>query len=291
MPNRLITSFDPWRGKLCCCPPKYSLSPYTGCSHGCLYCYITSYIPRGHTLRLKPKLLERVRKEVLHIDKELCVSMANSSDPYPPEEEEHSLTREILKIFAKENIKTLLVTKSSLVTRDLDILSGMRVCVAITITTLDESLAKKLEPRAPSPKQRLRALKTLSDAGVPCVLRLDPVIPGLTDCEIEKIVGLAAESCCHVVSSTYKAKPDNLRRMAKAFPQLNLVELLRHGKRMNGYQYLPEKHRRGLMEKVRQACDKHGLTFATCREGFKDLHTATCDGQHLIQANAGQAVL
>jgi len=229
--------------------------------------------------------LERVRKEVSQIDKKLCVSMANSSDPYPPEEEEHGLTREILKIFASENIKTLLVTKSSLVTRDLDLLSEMCVCVAITITTLKESLAKKLEPRAPSPEERLKALKTLSKAGVPCVLRLDPIIPGLTDREAESIIGAAAESCCHVVSSTYKAKPDNLRRMAKAFPQLRLFELLRQGERIGGYQYLPKKLRRELMEKTRQVCDKHGLTFATCREGFRDLHTATCDGQHLLQAN------
>ncbi|MDI6639569.1 MAG: hypothetical protein QMD78_01965, partial [Methanocellales archaeon] len=88
----VIRKFDPWGDPLCTCPPKYSFSPYTGCSHRCAYCYITSYIPNAFNCRPKKDLLKRVKKDVSKVDLAIPISISNSSDPYPPEEKDVLLT-------------------------------------------------------------------------------------------------------------------------------------------------------------------------------------------------------
>ena len=143
----LITPFDPWKGKLCTCPKKYSFSPYTGCSHACIYCYITSYIPNAFNARLKKDLFRRLKKELHKVD--TYISMSNSSDPYTPEEEKLKATRKCLHIFKENRVATLIITKSHLVARDIDLLSKMKVAVSISITTLDNDC---LLYTSPSPR-------------------------------------------------------------------------------------------------------------------------------------------
>ena len=282
----LINPFDPWKSKLCTCPPKYSFSPYTGCSHGCIYCYASSYIPRFFECRPKQRLIERLSKELVRIDKKLPISISNSSDPYPPMEEKLKLTRSCLRILAQNKCKILLVTKSNLVCRDLDILRRARVCVSLTITTLNEKLARKLEPGAPSPKERIEAAEKLIKNRVPVAVRVDPIIPGVNEEEIEAIVEKVAEiGIEHVTSSTYKVKFDNWRRFELVFPEK--ARFLRplyfeNGKKISGSYYLPRRMRMEIMKRVRKACDQNGISFACCREGLK-LNTAkSCDASHLI---------
>ncbi|MFH8132551.1 MAG: radical SAM protein, partial [Candidatus Aenigmatarchaeota archaeon] len=155
---KVINFFDPWKSKLCTCPKKYSFSPYTGCSHSCLYCYASSYIKKFFNCRPKKDLLKKLEEDLKKVDKRFPISVSNSSDPYVPEEEKLKLTRDCLRYFAFHDCKILLITKSDLVLRDLDILSRMRSCVSITITTLNEEIAKKLEPKAPSPEKRIKAV-------------------------------------------------------------------------------------------------------------------------------------
>jgi len=181
----VLTPFDPWKGKLCTCPPKYSFSPYVGCSHGCLYCYASSYIPRFFEVRVKKDLIKQLNKEISKIRENKYVAIANSNDPYQPIEEKLKLTREALKIFSSHNFKIMIVTKSNLVTRDLDVLKKSRVAVSITITTLDENKSKRLEPNAPSPQKRLEAIEVLSKSGIPTIARIDPIIPFINDGEID----------------------------------------------------------------------------------------------------------
>ncbi|RLF44210.1 MAG: radical SAM protein, partial [Thermoplasmata archaeon] len=119
----LITPFDPWKSKLCTCPKKYSFSPYTGCSHACIYCYITSYIPNAFKVRLKKDLFRRLKKELHKVD--TFISMSNSSDPYVPEERDFKVTRKCLRIFKENKIKVLIITKSDIVARDVDLLKDM----------------------------------------------------------------------------------------------------------------------------------------------------------------------
>jgi len=283
----VIRDFDPWRDPLCTCPPKYGFNPYTGCSHKCLYCYITSYIPRAFDCRPKENLLQRVRRDIRRMDKLRVISMSNSSDPYPPIEAKLGLTRSCLETFAEEGCRVLVVTKSDLVKRDVDVLSEMAAAVSVTVVTLDEELCRKLEPGAPPAERRLEAMRELSEAGIPVSLRLDPLIPGLNDDHVEEIVE-AASSCgvSHIVSSTFKPRPDSWRRVVGAFPELRseLAPLyFEKGMRHQNSWYLPLKLRRDLMEKVRKVCDENSITFASCREGFPELSTGrSCDGSHLI---------
>ena len=282
----MVREFDPWKDPLCTCPNKLSFNPYTGCDYRCLYCYVTSFIPRAFHCRPKKNLLVRVERDVRRIDKRLVISMSNSSDPYPPMEAKLKLTRACLELFVREGCKVQIITKSDIVSRDIDLLSRMRSVVSFTITTLDRNVSRKLEPGAPSPQRRLETMRELAGAGVPLSLRLDPIIPGLNDTEIERIVeAAAATGAKHVTSSTFKPRPDGWRRTKRAFPELaaQLAPLyFKRGERHHNSWYLPRELRFRLMAEVKGACATHGLTFASCREGLRELSTgASCDGSHL----------
>ncbi len=270
----LITPFDPWKSSMCTCPKKYSFSPYTGCSHACLYCYITSYIPNAFHARLKKDLFRRLKREISKVD--TYISMSNSSDPYTPEEKELKATRKCLQIFKERDVPLLIITKSDMVARDKDIIAEMRASVSITITTLRDEMAVKMEPNAPLPSKRIEALKKLSRAGIPCSVRLDPIIPGINDGEIEKIVEEVSPYVGHVVSSTIKPRNDSMKRIASIM-DVKKYEWERHGNTF----YLPQKIRFELLGRVEEACREAGISFATCREGYK-FRAKSCDGSHLI---------
>lgn len=221
----------------------------------------------------------------------MYVEMSTSSDPYPPIEKDLKITRNILEIMYKSGVRVLITTKSDLVARDADILSRMTSAVMITITTLDESIAKKLEPNAPSPIKRLDALRQLSSMGIPVGIRIDPIIMGLNDdpYELEELIGKAKDyGCKHVVTSTYKARPDNFKRMCEAFP--DLASLWRNlyfgrGARIHGYIYLPKEIRISLIKRVVNIAKRYGLTYAVCREGLTSrefFNAPSCDGSHLM---------
>lgn len=282
----VIREFDPWRDPLCTCPKKYSFDPYTGCPHRCLYCYITAYIPRAFECRPKQNLIRAVERDLKRINKRFPISMSNSSDPYPPLEAKLELTKRCLELFAREGCRVLVITKSELVARDARLLAGARAAVSFTITTLDPKLSSRLEPGAPSPRRRLRALEQLHKRGVPVAIRLDPLIPGLNEDEIEGIISAAsARGARHVTFSTFKPRPDGWKRMKNAFPELapRLGELyFKLGSRYRNCWYLPKELRLELARRAKRACEREGLTFATCREGFPELHSGVaCDGSHL----------
>jgi DNA repair photolyase len=288
MKMEVINLFDPWKSKLCSCPIKYSFSPYTGCSHNCLYCYASSYIPNFFICRPKKDIVKRLMHDIKKIDRKIYISIANSSDPYPPLEKELKLTRECLKILINNRFKILLITKSDIVKRDIDILSKAKVCVSFSITTLDENKAKKLEPNAPLPKERLNAIQKLIENNIPVSIRLDPIIPLINDDEIENLIKeISGIGVKHVTSSTYKARADNWKRMSTIFPEeMKKLEKLyfKDGERISNSYYLPKEVRYNLMKKVRNTCDKLCITFASCREGFYELNTSkSCDGSHLIK--------
>ncbi len=201
----------------------------------------------------------------------------------------YKLTRRVLEILVPRGYRVLITTKSSLVARDADILAEGNAAVTITVTTMDDVLAKRLEPGAPPPSERIEAMRELVEHGVPVGLRLDPILPGINDSEesIEEVLKAAREAGVRfVVTSTYKARPDNLKRVLAAFPHLRELYkqlYLRKGRWIRGYWYLPEELRREIILRVRRAALRLSFEFATCREGFVELHTAaSCDGSHLI---------
>ncbi len=281
----ILRPFDPWKSPLCTCPPKLSLNPYTGCPHGCLYCYASSYIPFFQKCRPKADILRRLGKDAAKIRPGTLVAMSNSSDPYPPMEKDLELSRRCLEILRKWHLKVQVVTKSDLVIRDVDLLSNMKATVAITVTTLNESLCKKLEPGAISPRRRIDAIARLSECKVPVSVRIDPIIPGINDSEIKDLVLATCQAgAMHITSSSYKARQDSLRKICSVFPieGEGLKAMFDRGCQEGGYMYLPQDIRRKLMNAVKENALHENVTFSSCREEFGQLKGINCDGSHLL---------
>lgn len=283
----VITDFDPWKNSLCSCPKKFSLSAYTGCNHNCLYCYASSYIPKFSFPREKKDFLNRLNKEITKLEPNSTITIANSSDPYLPLEKKLKITRKILQILSKYDIKLLIVTKSDLILRDLDILKNFKnIVIAFTITSLNKNLCQKLEPNAPLPIERLKAVETISKY-IPVICRVDPLIYNLNTKEkdlknlIQKISLAGAKQ---IISSTYKAKSDNLKKMINFFPEnKNLWHklYLEEGEKKGSYIYMEKKLRLELISKIRTISLENKLEFSSCREGFENLNTLACDGSDI----------
>jgi len=286
----IIRPFDPWKNtSLCTCPFKYTVNPYTGCAHSCLYCYASSYVRNFFNPRKKDRLLEHIVKDIRRLPKNSIINISSSSDPYIPLEKDLMLTRKVIeKLIGSYTVE--IVTKSDLVTRDIDLLNKGKSVVSITITTLNEELAETLEPKAPSPLKRVKAVAELSAKGVPVVVRLDPIIPFVTDNDkniVEIVDAVADAGAKHIVSSTYKVKWDNFNRMVSRFPNLskNFRELyFGFGEKIHGAYYAPKDYRERVLSKVREKVKGKGLTFSVCREGLPHLNdeNVSCDGTSLV---------
>lgn len=183
-----------------------SINPYKGCEHGCIYCYARpSHAFMGLSPGLDfesrlffkpegPRLLERELGGARYVCKPIHIG--GNTDPYQPVERTQKITRGLLAVLQRFNQPFSIITKSNLITRDMDILGPMgrdRLASAlVSITTLDRDLARTMEPRAATPSRRLDAIKRLADAGVPVGVGFAPVIPGLNDHELESVLEAAA---------------------------------------------------------------------------------------------------
>lgn len=276
-----IRPFDPWKSKLCTCPFKYTLNVYTGCDHACIYCYITSYIPKAFKVRIKENLLLEIERELRKLNKRFIVSLSYSSDPYPTIEKQLGITRKVLQLFQQYNVRCMILTKSDIFERDLDILKNLKCAVGITVTTLNEDTAKQLEPNAPLPEDRIKALKSAKKAGIPIYARIDPIIPYLTWDDFEETVK-ALSFVSHITVSTLKLRPDSWRRMKAKFPEVmeKLEPLYKKNKPIGGYYYLPKELRLEILKEAENIIESKGITFGSCREGYHSY--PTCDGSHLV---------
>ena len=182
----------------------YALNPYAGCEHGCLYCYARAYTRYrdaaeswGEIVYVKENIVEVLAREARH-RKPGVVGVSTITDPYQPIEREEMLTRKCLQVLLSAGFHVSIQTKSDMVTRDLDILHEhrKRVDVGFTITTLDNGTAALIEPRAPPPSLRARALKEVASAGLETWVFLGPIIRGVNDSEgnIRRIARLAADT-------------------------------------------------------------------------------------------------
>src|SRR6202140_22162 len=182
-----------------------SINPYRGCEHGCVYCFARpthAYLGLSPGLDFESKLFVKPEAADL-LEKELSapgyqpkvIAIGTNTDPYQPIERRYKVMRRILEVLDKAGHPVGIVTKSALVLRDLDILARMAerklAKVALSVTTLDPELARKMEPRAATPMRRLETLRRLAQAGVPTTVMVAPVIPGLNDMEIERILDAA----------------------------------------------------------------------------------------------------
>jgi DNA repair photolyase len=189
-------------------PFDTSLNPYRGCEHGCIYCFARpthAYLDLSPGLDFETKLYakanaaERLRDELSRPSYRCeTIALGVNTDAYQPIEREQRITRGILEVLHDTDHPVALITKSSLIERDIDLLAPMaaqRLAVAaVTITTLDADLARTLEPRAATPSRRLRTIRELTDAGIPVGVSVAPVIPFITEPDLERILEAAHEA-------------------------------------------------------------------------------------------------
>jgi DNA repair photolyase len=196
-------------------PFDRSINPYRGCEHGCSYCFARpthAYMGLSPGLDFETRLFAKPNAASL-LEREFSapgyevkpIAIGTNTDPYQPIEREQMLMRQLLEVFDKTSHPVTIVTKSALVVRDRDILERLAqrglVKVGLSITSLDPLLARKMEPRASAPAKRLEALRLLSQAGIPTMVMVAPVIPALNDMEIERI--LTAAAAAGVSSASY----------------------------------------------------------------------------------------
>jgi DNA repair photolyase len=189
-------------------PFNVSLNPYRGCEHGCIYCFARpthSYLGLSPGLDFESRLFAKVNAAEL-LRRELArpgyvpehIAIGVNTDAYQPCERERGITRQVLEVLSECRHPVGLITKSSLIERDIDLLAPMaaraQACAAITITTLDPGISRTLEPRAAAPARRLRTIRTLTDAGIPVSVSVAPIIPFVTEPEIEKILEAARDA-------------------------------------------------------------------------------------------------
>ena len=186
-------------------PFDRSINPYRGCEHGCIYCFARpSHAYLGYSpgldfesrILIKPDAPGLLRQELAKRNYQCApIALGSNTDPYQPVEKQQLIMRQILEILVETRHPLTIVTKAALIERDIDLLAKLAaqdlVTVYLSITTLDRTLARTLEPRAAAPQRRLAAISSLRQAGIPVNLLLAPLIPGLNDHELESILDAA----------------------------------------------------------------------------------------------------
>ena len=219
-----------------------AVNPYRGCEHGCVYCYARpthAYLGYSPGLDFETKLVFKPDVGAL-LERELrrpgyaCkpIALGSNTDPYQPVERTLKLTRAVLEVLERYGHPVSIVTKSAGVLRDIDILQRLAarglVRVYLSVTTLDAALARRMEPRAATPERRLTAIAALSQAGVPAAVLAAPMIPGLNDAELERILERAARAGARHAGYVLLRLPHELRGMFEAWLGEHYPDRARH---------------------------------------------------------------
>jgi len=219
-------------------PFSVSLNPYRGCEHGCIYCFARpthSYLGLSPGLDFESRLFAKVNAPEL-LRRELAkpgyvpehIAIGVNTDAYQPCERERGITRQVLEVLSECRHPAGLITKSSLIERDIDLLAPMAAkglaCAAITLTTLDAQIARTLEPRAAAPMRRLRTIRTLTDAGIPVSVSVAPIIPFVTEPEIERILEAARDAGAVGAHYTVLRLPNEVNPLFQEWLQAHFPE-------------------------------------------------------------------
>lgn len=220
----------------------HSVNPYRGCEHGCVYCFARpshAYLDLSPGLDFETRLFaktnaaERLREELARKSYRCeAIALGINTDAYQPIERRYRITRECLEVLAECRHPVSFVTKSSLIERDVDLLAAMAkqqlVSVYFSVTTLDNRLSARMEPRACAPHTRLRAMRTLSDAGIPVGVLVAPVIPMINDKDIEHILDAAHEHGATSAGYVLLRLPHELKQIWREWLQLHYPDRAAH---------------------------------------------------------------
>ncbi len=264
-----------------------AINPYRGCEHGCIYCFARpshSYLNLSPGLdfetkiRAKGNLAEVLRAELAKPNYKVSpINIGSNTDPYQPIEKRWRLTRAALQLLAECHHPCTLVTKNALVERDLDLLAPMAreglVQVLVSVNSLDNRLAAKLEPRASAPHRRIQAIRTLADAGVPVGVLVAPIIPALNDKDMEAVLAQAFAAGARSAGYTTLRLPHELKALFREWLALHAPQRAGHVmsllQQMNGGRdydsnFATRMHGSGvfadlLRKRFELACRKHGF--------------------------------
>ncbi|WP_106639172.1 PA0069 family radical SAM protein [Allosphingosinicella vermicomposti] len=264
-----------------------SINPYRGCEHGCIYCFarpshafhdLSPGLDFESRLFAKPDAAELLRKELAkpgYVVRNMA--MGTNTDPYQPIEGKWRITRSIIEVLAEMRHPLMITTKSDRVLRDIDLLAPMAAQklagIALSITSLTPETSRTLEPRAPAPRKRLAAVKALTEAGIPTYVSIAPIVPAVTDHELEHIVEAAAEAgavgCFYIpVRLPHEVAPLFRAWLEEHYPDraekvMHTIQSLRGGKD-NDPNWFTRMKGQGpwadlLATRFKLACRKHGL--------------------------------
>ncbi|SPE39290.1 Radical SAM domain protein [Candidatus Sulfopaludibacter sp. SbA3] len=256
-------------------PFQWTINPYRGCEFGCKYCYAryTHEFMEMDAYEFEDKIYAKsaaahlLRQELGRIDRQERIALGTATDPYQPAERRYGRTRSILEVFAKDRGRFLgITTKSDLVVRDLDLLRETPranvLGVNITITTLDERLARLLEPRAPTPFLRLEAVRKLSEAGICVSVFPNPIMPGLTDGErqLDRLAKAARDAGAQSFGGGPLFLMPSAQKVFLPFLEREFPRLVgRYRETFAKSAYLGREYKEILRERVRRVRDRYGL--------------------------------
>ena len=219
-----------------------SINPYRGCEHGCIYCFARpthAYLGMSPGADFESKLFAKPNAAEL-LAKELSapgytpktIAIGTNTDPYQPIERKLKIMRSVLEVLREFRHPVGIVTKSALVTRDIDILAPMAEMglarVALSVTTLDRGLARAMEPRAATPGKRLEAIRTLSDAGIPTAVMFAPIIPALNDGEMEAVLKAAKDAGASSAGYVLLRLPLEIKDLFREWLEVNRPDAAKH---------------------------------------------------------------
>ena len=248
---------------------RYSLNPYAGCEHGCLYCYAQAFSEVrskasgwGSFVKTKHNIVDALLRQLPSLPVG-PVGVSTITDPYQPLEAKHGLTRRCIEILASSKFHVSIQTKSALVLRDIDIIFPGKFDFGVTITTLDADLARKLQPRASSPEILAEVVEEFAARGVPTWVFLGPIVPELSDSteSIRKVIEVAKKSNSELIYDKLNLRPFVLRSLTPLLemetPGLvgRLPELVKQG----------SLYWRGLRSKIEHLCRDLGVK---CKSAF-----------------------
>jgi len=269
-------------------PFEQSINPYRGCEHGCVYCYARpshAYMDLSPGLDFEQKIYTKpgaaaVLRQELSRRGYRCspITLGANTDAWQPAERELRITRQILEVLVEFRHPVSIITKSALVERDLDLLQDLArdnlVHVLVSVTTLDDELKRRMEPRTAGPKRRLETVSRLSAAGIPCGVLAAPMIPGLNDHELENILAASADAGARFAGYVLLRLPHEvepifadwlqLQYPLKAAKVLSLIRQVRGGS-LNDAQFGSRMRGSGplaalLAQRFAAACRRHRFT-------------------------------